>query len=219
MLKVVLFLLLASLDLAADEQTRVAQRELKRQGFYFGEITGELDEPTGAAIKRFQIRSGLDATGKLDAETLKSLEAKPTQSAAEPARAHLPPPSPRPQTPRQANANLDARRSLKSAEPLRGIWVDRESPYEFIFKDSILETAPAGDQHETIVRAQKILREDGFYYGPADGFPSEELQLALVRYQSVMQLPRTGNLDTPTLGTLGLLPRPTPPVHRGIWVR
>jgi peptidoglycan hydrolase-like protein with peptidoglycan-binding domain len=70
-----LFLTLLSLvTLArADEQTQEVQQALKDQGFYYGTVDGQPGAETDAAIRRYQIRQGLDVTGKLDAETLSSL--------------------------------------------------------------------------------------------------------------------------------------------------
>ena len=60
------------------------QEELRKQQYYSGEITGELDEATAGALKRYQIRNGLKVTGDVDAETLQSL-AGTQQPAASPA--------------------------------------------------------------------------------------------------------------------------------------
>lgn len=57
----------------ADENTRALQSKLKADGFYFGEVTGSYDTDTSAAVTRYQIRSGLPISGRLDAETAKSL--------------------------------------------------------------------------------------------------------------------------------------------------
>ena len=47
---------------------------LKDQGFYYGEITGEKNADTTAAIRRYQIRNGLQITGDLNDETMRSLK-------------------------------------------------------------------------------------------------------------------------------------------------
>jgi peptidoglycan hydrolase-like protein with peptidoglycan-binding domain len=52
-----------------DEALAEAQRALKAEGFYFGEADGVSNEDTVGAIKRFQMRSGLEATGVLDEAT------------------------------------------------------------------------------------------------------------------------------------------------------
>ncbi|HEX8678501.1 MAG TPA: peptidoglycan-binding domain-containing protein, partial [Chthoniobacterales bacterium] len=60
----------------ADALITSVQQKLKEQGFYYGEITGQKDADTTAAIRRFQIRNGLQITGELSAETQKSLGLK-----------------------------------------------------------------------------------------------------------------------------------------------
>ena len=50
------------------------QQTLKRQGFYYGAVTGEKNTETTAAIRRYQIRNGLQVTGELNDETLRSVK-------------------------------------------------------------------------------------------------------------------------------------------------
>ncbi len=59
--------------LLADDNVRAAQNRLKDGGFYFGELNGEYNSETAAAVSRYQIRNGLPITGQLDAETAKAL--------------------------------------------------------------------------------------------------------------------------------------------------
>src|SRR5438477_189552 len=66
----------------ADSTVQEAQQELKEQGYYFGQINGETDADTIAAIRRFQIRSGLPITGELDEQTLRSLRSGTASSSA-----------------------------------------------------------------------------------------------------------------------------------------
>jgi hypothetical protein len=51
------------------------QDALKREHFYFGKSNGLLDEPTRDALRRFQARHGLEATGEVDSGTLQALQA------------------------------------------------------------------------------------------------------------------------------------------------
>ena len=51
----------------------MVQQALKEQGFYYGDVNGEKTADTTAAIRRYQIRNGLQVTGEIDAETLRSL--------------------------------------------------------------------------------------------------------------------------------------------------
>lgn len=50
------------------------QKRLRSLGCFWGEPSGELDEATRYAIKRFQERSGLEITGELTPETEDALE-------------------------------------------------------------------------------------------------------------------------------------------------
>src|ERR1700732_4249678 len=60
-------------SLWADDLTRAIQQRLKDQGYYYGEVDGQGGDETSAAIRRFQIRSGLKVTGQTNDETLRSL--------------------------------------------------------------------------------------------------------------------------------------------------
>ncbi len=55
--------------LAADDGIRAVQTRLKAGGFYSGSINGRYDSETAAAVTRYQIRNGLQITGKLDDQT------------------------------------------------------------------------------------------------------------------------------------------------------
>ena len=57
----------------ADEAVGTLQSRLKAGGFYLGEINGIYNSDTAAAITRYQIRNGLQITGKLDSQTSHAL--------------------------------------------------------------------------------------------------------------------------------------------------
>lgn len=58
---------------AADNPVTSVQRSLKHMGFYYGNVSGQVDEETRSALTRFQIRSGLKPTGEMDNTTLQAL--------------------------------------------------------------------------------------------------------------------------------------------------
>ena len=60
-------------SLRADDTIRAVQSRLKTGGFYSGKINGRFDGDTSAAVTRYQIRNGLQITGKLDAPTRQAL--------------------------------------------------------------------------------------------------------------------------------------------------
>src|ERR1051325_11716983 len=71
----------------ADPAVESAQQKLKDQGFYYGEINGKKDADTTAAIRRYQIRNGLQISGELNDETLRSIRATQANAAQSPAAA------------------------------------------------------------------------------------------------------------------------------------
>src|SRR5450755_3766630 len=86
--------------LRADQTTAAVQQTLKDQGFYYGDVNGEKTADTTAAIRRYQIRNGLQITGEIDAETLRSLGVGSGRASA--------PPTPRSAaTPEESSAGDD----------------------------------------------------------------------------------------------------------------
>src|SRR5436190_932029 len=69
-------------SLWADPAIQSVQQALKDQKFYYGKITGEKNADTTAAIRRYQIRNGLQVTGEVDSETLRSLKANSNSPSA-----------------------------------------------------------------------------------------------------------------------------------------
>ena len=76
----ILILIVSVAAIRADQSIESVQQALKEQGFYYGEITGEKNADTTAAIRRFQIRHGLQITGELNEETLRLLGSAPSAS-------------------------------------------------------------------------------------------------------------------------------------------
>src|SRR5438094_8115918 len=69
----------------ADQTVQSVQQALKDQGFYYGNVTGEKSAETTAAVRRYQIRNGLQVTGELNPETLRSLNLSSSASSSRPA--------------------------------------------------------------------------------------------------------------------------------------
>jgi len=67
---------LFSASAMANENVRAVQTKLKEGGFYFGEVNGEFSSDLSAAVTRFQIRQGLQITGKVDEKTSRALGVK-----------------------------------------------------------------------------------------------------------------------------------------------
>ena len=233
----VFFLALIS-SLRADETIASAQRALKGQGFYYGEITGRKDADTTAAIRRYQIRNGLKITGELNTETQRSLRVTGT-SSTQPRMA----PKQGPSNDNSGFREDDARPSQPPPRPYRS---PREAtppiyspePYRYrqeatgTFYGTPYENASFDIQQRVIADAQIFLARRGYYRSEIDGIYGPGTEFALRSFQSRSGLPLTGRFDGPTLGALGLMPgrhvpgsvRPLPrrvfprPVYRGEWI-
>jgi peptidoglycan hydrolase-like protein with peptidoglycan-binding domain len=214
-------LLLAALSLAsADQAIESAQQKLKDDGFYYGEINGKKDADTSAALRRYQIRNGLQISGELDGETQRSLGVTSTApsvpSVRPPAtpfpntsdlRAESPAPqnerTPRPSPP-EFNDGADERADV------RGPHGPRPKP-SGLFDGTPYEVAPPEVQRRVIVDAQTTLARGGYYRGEIDGVFGPNMEFSLRAYQSRFGLTLTGHLDLETLAALDLLPRPRTP--------
>jgi peptidoglycan hydrolase-like protein with peptidoglycan-binding domain len=58
---------------ANKDQIKQAQKILKDRGFYVGEETGKLDDPTRAGLKKYQEAEGVKVTGTLNKVTLEKM--------------------------------------------------------------------------------------------------------------------------------------------------
>jgi peptidoglycan hydrolase-like protein with peptidoglycan-binding domain len=217
----------------ADELIKSAQAELKSQGFYYADVTGVNGPETVAAIKRFQIRNGLEVTGTLTKETLDSLGVgggaptapaektpptlKPPERKAQPVERQTPPAerkSPPVNLRRNPNEQDSDREFLKKQQPPPDSeHVPTEPPaasggsgYAELFARTPYATAPLEVQQSTLKRAQKFLRELGFYRETVTGEPGSATEEAVLSYQRFIRLPLTGRLDIETLAAMRLLP-------------
>lgn len=226
----------------ADPSIVEIQRALKEQGFYYGQISGQKDADTTAAIRRYQIRNGLEINGELTEETLSSIRSTEKQAS----KAPQPVPAPQPE---QGNSDLRADAGPRDRQiappsgqpalpPNGDQWFDQPNPGRRIpsgggvLADTPYQTAPVEVQRRVIADAQRILARRGLFREEVDGAFGPALEFSLRAYQSRVGLPVNGRLDLETLAALQLLPgargpiytprrpilRPEPPV-RGEWVR
>src|SRR5262249_401427 len=78
----------------ADQLVESVQQALKDEGFYYGEVSGDMNANLAAAIRRYQIRNGLQVSGELNDETLRSLGIKSSAPSRPPTKASSPTPAP-----------------------------------------------------------------------------------------------------------------------------
>jgi peptidoglycan hydrolase-like protein with peptidoglycan-binding domain len=182
----------------ADETIRSWQQTLKDQGFYYGPVTGDKSAETTAAIRRYQIRNGLQVTGKLNEETLRSVQsnshpvASASHSAAKPAASE--PDSIRP----------DATARLSISPPPRSFsQPDRPLETNPSYSTSFYQSAPVRANRRIIAGAQYQLMSRGYYRGRVDGKYGRQTAFAVRAFQSSAALLPTGRLDMQTLDALG----------------
>jgi peptidoglycan hydrolase-like protein with peptidoglycan-binding domain len=220
--KVAALIFLGSIALIrADQTIESVQQALKDQGFYYGEVTGEANANLTAAIRRYQIRNGLQVNGELNSETLRSLgidssaPARPAAKTAPSLSPGLPDLRDQPSgetagTPPagQHFGNVPQDQQIYPSNPVipgmsRGGLLTG-TPYE---------AAPPDVQRNILVSAQIALARRGLYRAEIDGVYGSAMELSLRAYQARTRLPVTGRLDLATLAALRLLPRPREPVY------
>ncbi len=232
------FLSLIALSIAtlvrADDQTQSVQQALKDKGFYYGAVNGQPGPETDAAIKRYQIRQGLDVTGKLNAQTLSSLNSADnpqndnTPQAASPPSdqpADTQPATPQTPSPEAVQSDRDLLRNQPQPATQPAAPDDQTQPpgqpqppeaaqplpsYVRFLSRTPYETAPPMVQQRTVQRAQVRLIREGFLRGVADGRLTDSFTRALIAYQRDAQIRPTGRLDMTTLAAMNLLPKPHP---------
>ena len=203
--------------LRADQTTSAVQQALKDQGFYYGDVTGKKTADTTAAIRRYQIRNGLQITGEIDAETLRSLgvgsgvarstaQPQPTAAPEEEANDGEPPTQSAEISPQQPSANYPSQRAPAGAYgPGPGAGQPRPV-VSGVFAGTPYEIAPPDLQRHVIVGAQTLLARYGYYPSGIDGEFGPGTQAAVRGFQARVGLVPDGRLNMETLAALGLLP-------------
>lgn len=200
-------LLVLAASAFAEPSLGDAQAALKTQGFYFGEVNGQEGTETTAALRRFQIRNGLQVTGKLNAETLAALglaEAKTPAPAPAPAQQNPPPPAEEPAPPKRVREPMPEESA--PVPPPRAVPNAEAEDFTTFYHGTPYGNAPLEVQVSTLRKAQTLLARRGIYRAPADGTPGPATSDALLTYQAQRHLKPTGRLDLSTLADLNLLP-------------
>ena len=207
----------------ADQLVEGVQQALKDEGFYYGEVNGDMNANLTAAIRRYQIRNGLQVNGQLNDETLRSLGIKPSGSSRPTTKPASPTPAagaapseapsddtenPSPAPPVQPFSNAPQDQQVFPSNPMG----PASSPGT-VFAGTPFQTAPPGVQRNVIVSAQIVLARYGLYREQIDGIYGAAMELSLRAYQAQTRLPVTGRLDLETLASLRLFPAPRQQFH------
>ena len=205
--------------LRADQLVENVQQALKDEGFYYGEVNGDVNANLTAAIRRYQIRNGLQVTGELNDETLRALgirssgSSRPTTKAASPTPAPTEPPSDETDTTTPAVPVQPFNNGPQSQQVFPSTPTGPANSPGTLFADTPFATAPPGVQRNMIVSAQILLARFGIYREQIDGIYGPAMELSLRAYQARAHLPVTGRLDLETLAALRLLPGPRQPFY------
>ena len=205
-------------SVGADQTVQSVQQALKDQGFYYGNVTGEKSAETTAAVRRYQIRNGLQVTGQMNPETLRSLNVNSNLAASSqsaPAVAQQNTSTVRPvETPRLDQNSVQRQPGVPDHQPE----INQTS------SSALYQSAPTRTNRRMVLaEVQQQLISRGYYQGRADGRHGRRTALALRAFQFSSGLPPTGHVDTSTLNALGLSDQnltylePTPR-HNEIWV-
>jgi peptidoglycan hydrolase-like protein with peptidoglycan-binding domain len=240
-IKITVLILIASVMLMhADQLVERVQQALKDQGFYYGEVTGEMNANVAAAIRRYQIRNGLQVSGELNSETLQSLGINSSGSARPAPKPALSSPAAPPKSGGQSPAETTNVTPAPPAQPFgneprdQQIYPSNPMTPNTSLGDVLIgtpfEAAPPAVQRNVVLSAQIALARRGLYHEEVNGLYGSAMEFSLRAYQARSRLPVTGRLDLQTLAALQLLPgprgpmfypprrgRPQPPV-RGEWV-
>lgn len=221
-IKIAALILVGSVMLGrADQLIESVQQALKDAGFYYGDVSGETNANLTAAIRRYQIRNGLQVTGELNEATLQSLGFQSSGSGRRMTKAASPTPdAAAPSGPPEENESATPARPVQPfsyppqnqpAYPLTPMGPDNSQGG--LFAGTPFETAPPAVQRNVIVSAQIALARDGLYREQIDGVYGPAMELSLRAYQSQTRLRVTGRLDMETLAALRLLPGLRQPHH------
>src|SRR5438046_489136 len=183
----------------ADQTTQSVQQALADQGFYYGNVTGEKSAETTAAIRRYQIRNGLQVTGEINPETLRSLNVSSNSVSSHQVAPTSPVTQPTPSRPDYSSRVGPVLSPRSFGESDRRVGSNQGfvgTPYEW---------APAWINVRIVAEVQRQLVMRGYYQGWIDGRYGPRTAFAVRVFQSRLGISPTGQLEMGKLDALGLL--------------
>jgi len=195
----------------ADQTIQLLQQALKDQGYYYGNVTGDKSSETTAAVRRYQIRNGLQVTGDINQETLRSLNIGSNSVASPPIASTSPAP--------QANRTAPHDRSQPGFD---SHWRSFSKPgWRGEMNRPLLgrpyEVAPGETHMRIVTEIQLQLASHGYYQGSIDGRYGPRTAFAVRTFQSRAGIPLTGQLDLMTLDALGVSARNMAYLDSTLW--
>jgi peptidoglycan hydrolase-like protein with peptidoglycan-binding domain len=140
------------------------QQALTDQGCYYGNVTGDKSAETTAAIRRYQIRNGLQVTGDINPETLRLLNVN--SKSASPS-----PPASKSVATQSNTARPDDNSRLGQDSPSNApSGPDRQADTKPAFSGASYQSVPRRiNERMTVAEVQRQLISRGYYRSRVDG--------------------------------------------------
>jgi peptidoglycan hydrolase-like protein with peptidoglycan-binding domain len=185
----------------ADQTVQSVQQALKDQLLYYGNVTGTKSADTTAAIRRYQIRSGLQVTGEINSETLQSLNLSGKSSSVASSQPASKPTMTQSNTARP-DQSAPVEQNLQQQQP---VTPDRQLQMNPAVAGFGYSSAPVRiNKRMAVAEVQRQLITRGYYWGRVDGRYGRQTAFALREFQFASGLPPTGHIDMSTVEALGL---------------
>jgi peptidoglycan hydrolase-like protein with peptidoglycan-binding domain len=162
---------------AEVRSVRAAQQALKDKGYNVGPIDNIWGPRTAGAVKKFQSDQGLQASGRLDTQTLAALGLSQSSAAVSSASTRG----------NQASTNATSSR-IATAK----------------MSQSTADTSAQASEPSFLRSVQQALNDKGYNAGTVDGVVGPNTTSAIRKFQTDSGLQATGKLDPATTAALGI---------------
>ena len=183
--------------------------ELQRRMYYVGEVDGEVDDQTRAAIRAYQRDAGLPVTGEPSAELARHLRTSSVRNESETtsllvwaienelARRDFY------VGPIDGTVDAQTRTAIKSYQRMAGIDHNGKASYpllQHIVRSNLRNTGEVASL--LMWQIEGALADRGYRTGPIDGTMDATTNEAVRRYQEDAGLPTTGRIDKALLANI-----------------
>ena len=204
----------------APYSLRAVQSSLNNLGYAAGPVDGVLGSRTRAAIRAYQMDSGLPASGAPSVSLFEHLQATLTQrtQAAAPVVSPVAPANSALVAEVQSELRLrdypipmvTGQLDATTMSAIRAYQADASLPVNGEVSDGLLaqlrsgKTDAGASQRDQVKGLQAALNRRGYDAGPADGALGPRTRVAIRNYQAASGLPVTGDMSATLLENLGL---------------
>jgi len=196
-------------DLQSDQAMARFEGELQRRLYYVGEVDGEVDDQTRAAIRAYQRDAGLPVTGQPSAELARHLRASSIHNRSETtsllvweienqlARRDFY------VGPIDGTVDAQTHTAIKLYQRIAGLGHNGKASYpllQHIVRSNLRNTSEVASV--LVWEVEGALADRGYRTGPIDGTMDSTTKEAVRRYQEDAGLPTTGKTDKALLASI-----------------